>query len=79
VKFKCLFGFHKFEFSRYKMPMENKALTPLVINLDGAITGGKIVSRGFIHYGLVSDCIHCGKTASSESMKLPIIEPRFNT
>lgn len=79
MKFKCLFGFHKFEFSRYEMPMENKVLTPLAFHFDGRITGGEMLSLGFFHCGLVSDCADCGKTVNSESMKLPIIEPRFNT
>ena len=57
--------------------MENKVLIPLSFHFDGRITGGNMVSFGFLHYGLVSDCINCGKTVDSETMKLPIIEPRF--
>ena len=32
----------------------------------------------FSHFGIISECICCGKVASAESMDLPIIEPRFN-
>jgi hypothetical protein len=77
MKIKCLFGMHKFEFSRYDYPVENKVLKPLAFHLDGSITGGEWVSYGFFHFGLVSDCIHCGKTVDSESMNLPVVMPEF--
>ncbi len=74
----CLLKGHDLQIAKYAGARESKTPLSACIDFDGSLHISQAPSIGFMHYGMISECLRCGKVVDADNLSLPILEPDFN-